>query len=288
LTQPPPGPPDDEGVALAIPCYNEAAALPAVLAEWRGRLPRAEIVVFDNNSTDGTAEIARREGVAVVLVPEQGKGHVVRAILARLADRRAVILIDGDGTYPASAVGPLLGAVLHGGADMAVGARKPVAEPGAMSPVRALGNLVIGLAFRLLIGPATNDLLSGYRVFSPRFCRLVRPRSAGFEIETELASEAVALGLPTAEFPVPYLPRIAGTASKLRAFRDGLRILRMILAQSARHRPWRLFGPPAVLLLLAGIIARSIWLGVVGAGASLLLLTLAIRQRRARATDGDR
>lgn len=271
-------------MAVAIPCYNEEAALPSVLAEWRRQLPDADLFVFDNNSTDDSAEVARRQGAVVVSVPQQGKGHVVREILARLADRPAVVLIDGDGTYPASAVGPLLEAVLSGRADMAVGARQPVNQPGAMSPVRGLGNLLIGSAFRLLIGPATRDLLSGYRVFSPRFCRRVRPRSAGFEIETELASEAVGLGLPTAEFPVPYRPRIAGTASKLRAFRDGLRILRMIVWQGLRHRPWRLLGLPTVVLLGAGLLLPSGMLMALGAAAGLALaaLTMAFWVREGR------
>ena len=203
-------------LAVAIPCYNEAPAVEAVVSAWRAALPEAEIVVFDNNSTDGTGAIARRLGVRVVEVREQGKGHAVRAIFEDLADRDAVILVDGDGTYPADRVRGLLDPVLRGEADMAVGARRPVDAPGAMSMIRGLGNVLIPAAFHLLIGPGNSDLLSGYRVFSPRFLREVHLRSAGFEIETELASEAVARGMRVVEVPVPYHPpRIAGTASKL-------------------------------------------------------------------------
>ncbi len=229
-------------VAVAIPCYNEAAAVEAVVMAWRAALPEAEIILFDNNSTDGTGEIARRLGVRVIDVPDQGKGHVVRAIFASLADRPAVVLTDGDGTYPADRIAGLLGPILAGRADMAVGARRPVTALGAMSFVRGVGNLIIPAAFYVLIGPGNSDLLSGYRVFSPRFVREVRLRSAGFEIETELASEAVARGMRVVEVPVPYHPRIAGTVSKLRAFRDGRRILTMIVAQGLRFRPWRLIG----------------------------------------------
>ncbi len=224
---------------MAIPCYNEAAAIAAVLSAWRSALPEAELVVFDNNSTDGTGDLARSLGIRVVPVASQGKGHVVQSIFADLADFDGVIMIDGDGTYPAEPIRDLLDPVLAGRAEMAVGARRPVAAPGAMSPVRGLGNRLIGSAFRVLIGPGNRDLLSGYRVFSRRFRQLVQPRSAGFEIEAELASEAVARGLPIVEIPVPYHPRIAGTVSKLRAFRDGWRILRLILQQGIRHRPWR-------------------------------------------------
>ncbi len=241
---------------MAIPCYNEAAAVEAVVAEWRAALPGAEVVVFDNNSTDGTGAIARRLGVRVVEVPEQGKGHAVRAIFADLADRDAVIMVDGDGTYPADVAADLLEPILTGRADMVVGARRPVAKAGAMSPVRGLGNLLINAAFAVLIGPGTGDLLSGYRVFGRRFREVVRPRSTGFEIEAELSGQAVTRGLRVVEVPVSYHPRIAGTASKLRAFRDGRRILGAILAQGIRSRPWRpllaLAGPIALVGLSAG------------------------------------
>src|SRR4051794_30006126 len=150
-------------IAVAIPCYNEAAAIAIVLAQWRAALPGAEVVVFDNNSTDGTGQLARERGARVVEVHEQGKGCAVRAIFAELADRDAVILVDGDGTYPAGAAPALLGPILAGRADMTVGARRPVAEAGAMHPVRGLGNVLIRASFRVLIGQAPGDLLSGYR-----------------------------------------------------------------------------------------------------------------------------
>lgn len=252
LTEPPAA--GTRRVAVAIPCYNEAAAVGAVVADWRAALADAEIVVFDNGSTDGTGEIARGLGVRVIDVPERGKGHAVRAVFEALGDRDAVVLVDGDGTYPADQVGPLLAPVLAGAVDMAVGARRPVAEPGAMTPVRGLGNVLIGVAFRLLIGPGTGDLLSGYRVFGPRFLGSLTPRSSGFEIETELASEAVARRMRVVEAPVSYRPRIQGTASKLRAFRDGRRILAMIVVQSLRLRPWR----PVLLLALLALTLSAV------------------------------
>lgn len=242
-------------VAVAIPCYNEAAAVTEVIASWRAALPSAEIVVFDNHSDDGTGNLAREAGALVVSVPDRGKGFAVRAIFETLRDRDAVVMTDGDGTYPADRVQGLLGPVLAGEADMTVGARQPVAELGAMTPVRTLGNLLIRSAFRLLIGPGTGDLLSGYRVFGPRFLQGFTPRSRGFEIETELAAEGVGLGMRVREVPVPYHPRIAGTASKLRAVRDGLRILRTIVTQSARLRPWRL--ALAVLGLVAVVVGLA-------------------------------
>jgi len=252
--------PSKPRVSVAIPCFNEAAAIATVVASWRAALPSAEIVVFDNNSRDETGSIARQAGARVVEVPRQGKGHAVQAIFAELSNRDAVIMVDGDGTYPANAVGPMLAAVLNGSVEMAVGARRPVAEVGAMTPVRGVGNLLIRGAFRVLIGRGTGDLLSGYRVFSRRFLRSVSLRSEGFEIETELASEAVAQRLKTREFAVPYHPRIAGTTSKLNAFRDGRRILAAIIAQSLRLRPWR------PILLVASALA-VIFLAIAKIGA---------------------
>lgn len=246
---------DPPPIALAIPCFNEAAAIATVIGQWREALPEAEVVVFDNNSTDGTGDIARGLGVRVVPVPEQGKGHAVRAIFATLADRRAVVLVDGDGTYPAEEIGRLLPPVLDGSAEMVVGARRPTAEVGAMTPVRGVGNVLIRSAFTLLIGRGPGDLLSGYRVFSNRFLNAVELRSSGFEIETELAAEAVARGLRVVEVPVPYRPRIAGSTSKLRAFRDGRRILTTIVKQAARLRPWRL---ATIGLVGAGLIGAVV------------------------------
>jgi glycosyltransferase involved in cell wall biosynthesis len=240
-------------IAVAIPCFNEAAAIPIVLAQWQAALPGAEVVVFDNNSTDGTGRLASERGARVVPVPEQGKGYAVRAIFAALGDRDAVILVDGDGTYPAEAAPRLLGPILEGRADMTVGARRPLAEAGAMPPVRGLGNALIRAAFRILIGRAPGDLLSGYRAFNRHFLRTVALRSRGFEIEAELTSEAVARGLRVVEVPVSYHPRIAGTASKLNALRDGVRIVAMIARQGLRFRPWR-------SLMLAALVLAALWL----------------------------
>ena len=242
-------------IAVGIPCYNEAAAVETVIADWRRSLPEAEIHIFDNNSTDGTGDLAAKLGIPVHRVPEQGKGWAVRAIFRELSSWDIVIMVDGDGTYPADAARALTVPILEGRADGTVGARRPVAEPDqkAMSPVRGLGNVLIRAAFRVLIGRGPGDLLSGYRAFSRKFRETVRLRSTGFEIETELASEAVARGLRVEEIPVSYYKRIAGTQSKLNAARDGARILIMILKQSLRLRPWR------PLMLTLGLIGVG-WL----------------------------
>jgi glycosyltransferase involved in cell wall biosynthesis len=258
-------------IAVAIPCYNEAAAIGTVIAQFRASLPGAELVVFDNNSTDGTADIARSMGVRVEPVPEQGKGHAVRAVFALLSDRDAVILVDGDGTYPAEVAPLLVAPVLEGTADMVVGARQPERGAGAMSPVRGLGNVLIRSAFRLLIGPGTGDLLSGYRAFSLNYVHAVNLQSEGFEIETELAIEAVTQRLKTLEVSVPYRPRIAGTVSKLNAFRDGRRILKTILVEGARRNPVRIASLYALLWM---IVLTQCWRWRLPSGIYLAILVL--------------
>jgi hypothetical protein len=195
----------------------------------------------------------------------------VRAIFANLEDREFVVLVDGDGTYPADRVRSLLEPIRAGKADMAVGSREPVNQPGAMTPVRGFGNFLIRAGFSLLIGQGLGDLLSGYRVFNRRFRQTVTLRSSGFEIETELSSQAMVRGLRVVEIGVPYYPRIAGTQSKLRAFRDGLRILRTIVSQSVRHS-YRI--PMAALAALLVLFAPNI--GSVSLAFRLLAFVLIV------------
>ena len=275
-------------IAVAIPCYNEAAAIATVVAQLRAALPDAEIVVYDNNSTDGTGDIARGLGVRVVPVPRQGKGHAVRTAFADLSEVDVIVLTDGDGTYPALAAPLLIAPLLVGAADMAVGARQPTPGAGAMTLTRGLGNKLIRAAFWLLIGPGTTDLLSGYRAFNQRFRTTVQLRSAGFEIETELASEAVARKLRAVEIPIPYHPRIAGTESKLRAFRDGRRILVTIVSQSLRLRPHRVFLAWLLPCSVLALAIHSAFAAAGGLGVIALwgLLLIDIRARRLAVRSG--
>jgi glycosyltransferase involved in cell wall biosynthesis len=275
-------PAPDARIAVAIPCYNEAAAIATVVDSFRAALPGAEIVVFDNNSTDGTGAIARGLGVRVVDVPEQGKGHAVRAAFATLADSEVILLTDGDGTYPAEAAPLLVAPILDGTADMTVGVRQPMPGAGAMTITRGVGNRLIRAAFRVLIGPGTTDLLSGYRGFSRRFREAVKLRSSGFEIETELAGEAVARRLPVLEISVPYHPRIAGTASKLRAFRDGRRILAAIFKLGLRLRPWRMLVIGEIPLIVLAGLNRGF--AVAGGLYALVLWGLYLIQLRSETT----
>lgn len=269
-------------IAVAIPCFNEAAAIASVIANYRAALPDAELVVFDNNSTDGTGEIARGLGIRVVEVPQQGKGNAVRVAFNDLKHFDVVVLTDGDGTYPAEAAPILVGPLLANAADMAVGARRSVPGTNAMSMTRGIGNLLFRLAFRILIGPGTTDLLSGYRAFNRQFRNTVKLRSSGFEIETELASEAVARKLRVVEIGISYHARIVGTQSKLRVYRDGCRIMMMILFQSLRFRPERSIGAWLVFCSLLSLVMRQATAVVAGTGIIVLLGLMLISQRTQR------
>ena len=279
----------DQRIAVAIPCFNEAAAIGTVIAQFRAALPGAEIVVFDNNSTDGTGALARGLGVRVVEVPRQGKGHAVRAAFAALEEFAVVVLTDGDGTYPAEAAPLLVAPVLEDLADMAVGARQPVPGAGAMTLTRGLGNRLIRAAFRLLIGPGNTDLLSGYRAVNRRFRTAVALRSEGFEIEAELTSEAVARSLRMIEVSVPYHARIAGTQSKLRAGRDGWRILATIARQGLWLCPARLIVLWVVPCLVAALTIHRSFAPLAGLGTLALwgLLLAELRSRRVALRDAS-
>lgn len=258
-------------VAVAIPCYNEAAAIAAVVAEYRQALPNAKIVVFDNNSSDGSAALAQEAGAEVIAVAQQGKGYVVRQAFELLQECDVLVLTDGDGTYPGAEAHRLIELVSKHGVDMAVAARRPVAGAQAMSPVRGAGNLLLKTAFRVLIGPGNTDLLSGYRAFSKRFRAEATLHSTGFEIETELASEAAARRLKVAEIPISYHPRIAGTVSKLRAMRDGRKILAAMLRHAARLRPARL----TILSAALACAVATPWIPLAAAISAALFLWLA-------------
>jgi glycosyltransferase involved in cell wall biosynthesis len=275
-------------IAVAIPCYNEAAAIATVVAQFRAALPDAAIVVYDNNSTDGTGEIARGLGVRVVPVRRQGKGHAVRSAFADLGEFDVIVLTDGDGTYPAEAAPLLIAPLLAGAADMAVGARQPTPGVGAMTLTRGLGNKLFRATFWLLIGPGTADLLSGYRAFNKRFRTAVQLRSGGFEIETELVSEAVARKLRIVDIAIAYRPRIAGTQSKLRAFRDGRRILVTIVSQSLRLRPYRALLAWLLPCLVLAMTVHTAFAAAGGLGLLALwsLLLIDIRARRLASRSG--
>jgi glycosyltransferase involved in cell wall biosynthesis len=213
-----------ERVAVLIPCLNEGLTVAAVVGGFRAALPSAALYVIDNASTDETAAEARAAGAQVLHEPRRGKGHAMQALF-RVPAAEAYVMVDGDGTYPAQAVHALLEPVRSGRADMVIGSRLHPGTHSRFEPGRRAGNLLFRGLARALFGVRVSDLFSGYRAFSARFVREVALDGGGFEIEAEMTIKAARRGLRIAEVPVDLGPRPTGSRSKLRAGRDGLRIL---------------------------------------------------------------
>lgn len=249
----------DVQVAILIPCYNEAAAIASVVRECGLHLPSAQVHVFDNDSTDDTAAIARGAGASVASVPLRGKGNVVRRMFADV-DAQVYVLVDGDATYDLAELPRMVELLWRERMDMVVGRRVPVGD--AQAVYRAghqFGNRLLTGTVRKLFGGGFDDMLSGLRVFSRRYVKSFPGRSRGFEIETELTVHALELRMPIAERLVKYRARPEGSHSKLSTYRDGLRVLVRIAKLVVNERPLAFFtGLAAALALLSVGLAAPV------------------------------
>ena len=242
-------------VAVLIPCHNESASVAQVVRDLRVHLPGAAVHVYDNASTDNTAQIAQMAGAEVHSEPLLGKGNVVRRMFADI-DADIYLIVDGDGTYDASYAPKLIEHLVTHGLDM-VNCARVAAREGAYRPGHKLGNRILTGLVAKVFGKRLRDMLSGYRVMSRRFVKSFPALSTGFEIETELTVHALELRVPVAELSAPYYDRASGSSSKLNTIRDGVRILRVIVHLVKEERPLQFFG--AIFALLA---ATSIGLGI--------------------------
>lgn len=242
-------------VAVLIPCYNEELAIAQTVTAFRAALQNAVIYVYDNNSTDETAEVARAAGAVVRRETRQGKGHVVRRMFADV-EADIYVMADGDATYDAPSVRGMIARLMEWQLDMVVGARVHSHEK-AYRRGHHTGNRLLTGFVSAVFGRTFTDILSGYRVFSRRFVKSFPVLSAGFEVESELTVHALELGLPVAEIETPYYARPEGSTSKLKTWRDGFRILWMIGSLYRAERPLQFF-----LLLGAALAAVSITLAI--------------------------
>ena len=238
-------------IAVLVPCFNEQAAVGRVVADFRKALPSAEIFVYDNNSSDRTAAVARDAGAKVRSERRQGKGHVVRRMFADI-DADIYLLVDGDATYDAASAPRMIDRLLSDHLDMVVGLRVDQAEEAYRLGHRT-GNRMLTGFLSSVFGQAFTDILSGYRVFSRRFVKSFPVLSDGFEIETELTVHALELALPVAEIETPYYPRPEGSFSKLNTWRDGFRILGTILKLYRSEKPLRFFTAIGIFLMLVSV-----------------------------------
>jgi glycosyltransferase involved in cell wall biosynthesis len=238
-------------IAVLVPCYNEEAAVASVVTGFRQALPAARVYVYDNNSRDRTADVAREAGAEVRSERRQGKGHVVRRMFADI-DADVYVLVDGDATYDAPSAPRMIERLLAERLDMVVGLRVDQ-DQAAYRRGHRTGNWMLTTFLSSVFGQAFKDILSGYRVFSRRFVKSFPVLSDGFEIETELTVHALELAMPVAEVETPYYARPEGSFSKLNTWGDGLRILRTILKLYRSEKPLRFFTAIGAFLALVSI-----------------------------------
>lgn len=241
-------------VAVLLPCYNEALTIAKVVSDFRKALPGATIYVYDNNSTDGTAEVARQAGAVVKTEFRQGKGNVVRSMFSDI-DADVYVMADGDDTYPADEAAALIEPVVSRRADMAVGDR--LSSTYFSENKRRFhggGNLLVRWLINKLYGAEIHDVLSGYRAFSRDFVKNMPVMSKGFEIETELTMFALDGNYLIKEVPVTYRDRPENSESKLNTVKDGIRILRTIFTLFRDYRPLLFFSVVAAILAVIGIV----------------------------------
>ncbi len=233
-------------IAVLLPCFNEERTIGDVIMGFHRVLPNAVIYVYDNNSSDHTAEIARNSGAVVRQERYQGKGNVMRRMFADI-EADIYLLADGDLTYDMSSAGILIQTLISNNADMVVGVRIQSVE-GAYRPGHRFGNRLFNKTVAMLFGDAFTDILSGYRAMSRRFVKSFPASSSGFETETELSIHALDLKLTTIEIPLPYGERPQGSTSKLKAYRDGMRIFLTIVMMYRALHPFQFYGIVALCL----------------------------------------
>lgn len=245
-----------DGIAVIIPCYNEALTIGKVIDDFRSELPEATVYVYDNNSTDGTAEIARTRGAIVKYEPRQGKGNVCRQMF-RDIDADCYLMVDGDDTYPAESARSLCAPILAGEADMVVGDRLSngiYAQQNARA-FHGFGNDLVRAMIRWIYGYGFEDVMTGYRAMSRPFVKTFPVLSEGFQIETELSIYAVDRRWRIADVPVEYRNRPEGSVSKLNTVRDGLKVIAMIGTLFKDYRPLKFFSLVALLFCIGGLCA---------------------------------
>jgi len=248
--------PEQGSVAVLIPCYNEAVTIGKVVDDFHRVLPDATVYVYDNNSSDGTGEIAREHGAVVRCERRQGKGNVVRQMM-RDIDADYYLMVDGDDTYPAEAAPELLAPLVADEADMVVGDRLSNGTYGEENDraFHGFGNDLVRVLIKWIYGFEFSDVMTGYRAYNAVFAKTMPVLSPGFEIETELSIHAVDKRWRIAEVPIDYRDRPEGSESKLDTFSDGCKVLLMILSLFKDYRPLALFSWVALLFCVLGLVA---------------------------------
>ena len=241
-------------VAVLIPCYNEAQTIEKVVRDFRTVLPDAEIYVYDNNSTDNSAELARNAGVIVRHEYKQGKGNVLRSMFCDI-DADYYVMVDADDTYPAEDAPAMVELILDGRADMVIGDRLNTTYfEENKRPFHDFGNKLVRWLVNSLFDGDLQDIMTGYRAMNRRFVKEYPLLSKGFEVETEMSLFALDGNYLVKEIPVAYRDRPEGSESKLNTFTDGARVLKMIVMLCRDYKPLLFFGVLAAICFLIGTI----------------------------------
>ena len=241
-------------IAVLIPCYNEAKTIEKVVTEFKRELPEATIYVYDNNSKDGTDEIARAAGAVVRYEHQQGKGNVVRRMFQEI-EAECYLMADGDDTYPAENARALVRHVLEEQADMVVGDRlSSTYFEENKRPFHNFGNSIVRWSINTIFKSGIKDVMTGYRAFSYEFVKTFPVFSKGFEIETEMTIHAVNYNMQVENVVVEYRDRPEGSVSKLNTYSDGMKVIHKMLQLYKNYKPMRFFGALGILLALIAVL----------------------------------
>ena len=241
-------------IAVLIPCYNEAQTIAGVVRDIHEALPEAVVYVYDNNSTDKTADLAREQGAIVRYEHRQGKGNVIRRMFREI-DAECYLMIDGDDTYPLECARKMTDQVLYEGADMVVGDRlSSTYFEENKRPFHNFGNSLMRTGINWLFHTDIKDILPGSRAFGYEFVKTFPVFSKGFEIETEMTIHAVNYNMQVENVIVEYRDRPEGSVSKLNTYSDGLRVIRKMLQLYRNYRPLQFFGAIGLLLAAAALL----------------------------------
>ena len=242
-----------EKIAVLIPCYNEEKTIKKVVRDWKKELPEATIYVYNNNSTDRTAEIAKEAGAVVRDEYQQGKGNVIRRMFREI-DAQCYVMIDGDDTYPAEFGREMVDKVLERKVDMVVGDRlSSTYFEENKRPFHNFGNSLVRGTINRLFRSNIRDIMTGYRAFSYQFVKTFPVLSKGFEIETEMSIHAVDKNMLVENVIIDYRDRPDGSESKLNTYSDGAKVLKTIMGLYKNYKPMQFFGLLAAILMIIAL-----------------------------------
>ena len=241
-------------IAVLIPCYNESKTIEKVVKDYKRALPEADIYVYDNNSTDGTDEIAKKAGAIVRYESKQGKGNVIRTMFREI-EADCYLMIDGDDTYPAENAREMCDYVLNENVDMVIGDRlSSTYFTENKRPFHNFGNRIVRWSINKIFKSKINDIMTGYRAFSYEFVKSYPVLSKGFETETEMTIHAIDKNFTLKEIPVQYRDRPEGSVSKLNTYKDGVKVIKTIATLFKEYKPGLFFNLISLLIFIIATI----------------------------------